>query len=141
MQIIHYLPTENQLILSPITAQSVVELLTVPFTSLDEAKEFWLEYPSTIVVLNSKDTPEIVLAMLDDLSRHFIEQAELTPEFVEALPEIRSNNSQVCDCGDIKTLPLFHFSLTALLFLFPHKHILPLSGGHTLTLTPSPAGM
>lgn len=87
MQIIHYLPTENQLILSPITAQSVVELLTVPFTSLDEAKEFWLEYPSTIVVLNSKDTPEIVLAMLDDLSRHFIEQAELTPEFVEALPE------------------------------------------------------
>lgn len=91
MQILHHLPSENQLILDNHVAQSVVEHLIRPFNSRDDAKAFWDEYPSTIVVLNGNDDAEKALDCLDDITRHFVEQAEITPEFIEVLP----NNYQL----------------------------------------------
>jgi hypothetical protein len=91
MQILHYLPTENQLILDNATAQAVVDLLVEPFGTLKEAKAFWEAYPSTIVILNINDELKKVLGTLDNINRHFIEQAETTPEFIEMLP----NNYQL----------------------------------------------
>ena len=86
MQILHYLPTENQLILNSLVAHSVVDLLIEPFGTRDEAKAFWQEYPSTIVVLNSKDDVESCLKKLSEVTRLFVETAHFSPEFIEDLP-------------------------------------------------------
>ena len=69
MQILHHLPSENQLILDNFVAQAVVDLLIVPFGAREEAKEFWKEYPSTIVVLNQNDDVETCLTQLSDATR------------------------------------------------------------------------
>lgn len=87
MQILNYLPTENQLILENAVAQSMIDLLIVPFGTRDKAKEFWDEYPSTIVILNRNDDVERCLKQLGDVMRLSIETANLTPEFVEYLPD------------------------------------------------------
>lgn len=87
MQILHYLPTENQLALNPLTAQGVVNLLIEPFGTRDKAKEFWQEYPSTIVVLNRNDNIETCLKKLSDVTRLSLETAHVNPEFIEDLPD------------------------------------------------------
>ena len=87
MQILNYLPTENQLILDNAAAQAVVDLLIVPFGTRDKTKEFWQEYPSTIVILNRNDDVESCLTLLSDATRLFIETAYFNPEFIEYLPE------------------------------------------------------
>jgi hypothetical protein len=87
MQILHYLPTQHQLGLNPAVAQSVVDLLIEPFGSHEKALAFWVDYPSTIVVLDQHDDAPQSLASLDDITHHFIEQAESMPEFIESLPD------------------------------------------------------
>jgi hypothetical protein len=87
MQILDYLPTENQLILDNEAAQSMVDLLIEPFGTRDKAKEFWQEYPSTIVILNRNDNVESCLKQLSDVTRSFVETAESNPEFIEYLPD------------------------------------------------------
>jgi hypothetical protein len=87
MQILHYLPTQQQLALNPVVPQSVVDLLIEPFGSREKAIEFWVHYASKIVVLDQYDDDPQSLASLDDITRHFIEQAEHTPEFIENLPQ------------------------------------------------------
>jgi hypothetical protein len=87
MQILHYLPTENQLMVNNLVAHSVVDLLVEPFGTRDGAKAFWQEYPSTIVVLNSKDDVESCLKQLSDVTRLFVETAHFSPEFIEDLPD------------------------------------------------------
>lgn len=87
MQILHYLPTENQLILDNATAQAMVDLLVEPVGSITEAIALWKALPSTIVILDVNDEPKKALGILDDINRHFIEQAETAPEFVEILPD------------------------------------------------------
>jgi hypothetical protein len=87
MQILHYLPSENQLILDNEAAQSMVGLLIEPFCTRDKAKEFWEEYPSIIVVLNRNDDVENCLKQLSDATRLFVETAEINPEFIEYLPD------------------------------------------------------
>jgi hypothetical protein len=87
MQILHYLPTQQQLALNPVVAQSVVDLLIEPFGSREKAIEFWVHYASKIVVLDQYDDDPQSLASLDDITRHFIKQAESMPEFIESLPD------------------------------------------------------
>ena len=87
MQILHYLPSENQLILDNHIAQALVDLLVVPFGTREKAKEFWQEYPSTIVVLNQNDNVETCLKQLSDVTRLFVETAHVNPEFIENLPD------------------------------------------------------
>jgi len=101
MQILHYLPTENQLILNHVVAQAVVDLLIVPFGTRDDAKTFWQEYPSTIVVLNSKDDVELCLKQLSDATRLFVETAHFNPEFIEDLPDSYQLSLAItCDSGN-----------------------------------------
>jgi len=87
MQILHYLPTQQELALNSVVAQSVIDLLIEPFGSLEKAIEFWMDYASTIVVLDQCDDAPKSLACLDDITRHFIEQADSMPEFIEGLPD------------------------------------------------------
>jgi hypothetical protein len=87
MQILHYLPSENQLILDNLAAQAMVDLLVVPFGTREKAKEFWQEYPSIIVVLNRNDDVENCLKQLSDTTQLFVETAEINPEFIEYLPD------------------------------------------------------
>jgi hypothetical protein len=87
MQILHYLPSENQLILDNLAAQAMVDLLIVPFGTREKAKEFWQEYPSTIVVFNRNDNVEQCLKQLSDVTRLFVETAHFNPEFIEDLPD------------------------------------------------------
>lgn len=87
MQILHYLPSENQLILDNLVAQAVVDILIVPFGTREKAKEFWQEYPSTIVVLNRNDDAGTCLKQLSDITRLLVETAYFNPEFIEDLPD------------------------------------------------------
>jgi len=87
MQILHYLPTENQLILDNHVSQEVVDLLIMPFGTRDKAKVFWQEYPSTIVILNRNDDVETCLNQLNSVTRLFVETAHFNPEFIEKLPD------------------------------------------------------
>lgn len=87
MQILHYLPSKSQLILDNPVAQKMVDLLIVPFGTRDKAKEFWQEYPSTIVILNRSDDVESCLKQLNDVTRLFVETAHFNPEFIEDLPD------------------------------------------------------
>lgn len=87
MQILHYLPTQQQLALNPVVAQCVVDLLLEPFGSRVQAIEFWRDYTSTIVVFDPDDDAHKSLACLDDVTRYFIERSEHLPEFIESLPD------------------------------------------------------
>lgn len=88
MQILHYLPTKQQLALNPAVAQCVIDLLLEPFGSRVQALEFWKDYASTIIVFDQNDDCIKSLACLDDITHHFIGRAESAPEFVESLPKL-----------------------------------------------------
>jgi hypothetical protein len=85
MQVINYLPIADQLALEQLTAQCAVDLLVEPFNNINDAREFWSEYPSVVICFNRQDNLPAAINIFDDVTRHFIEQAELNPEFVENL--------------------------------------------------------
>jgi len=85
MQVINYLPIAEQLALERFTAQCAVDLLMEPFSTINDARDFWREYSSVVICFNRQDDLAAVMNVLDDITRHFIEQAELNPEFVENL--------------------------------------------------------
>jgi len=85
MQILHHIPDIEEVALSTVTAINLLEWLIEPFGTIDSTKEFWQQYPSTIVIFNKNDEPKKVLAVLEGINRHFIEQAETSPEFIENL--------------------------------------------------------
>lgn len=87
MQVIHYLPIAEQLALPPNVASRVIKLLIEPFGSLKDATDYWQEYPSIVVCLNSHDKVAAALHSLDVFIQHYIECADSTPELVELLPD------------------------------------------------------
>jgi len=87
MQVINYLPSANQLALAHFTAQCAVDLLVQPFGTISDARDFWRRYSSVIICFNRQDDLPAAMSVLDDTTRHFIEQAELNPEFVEHLAD------------------------------------------------------
>lgn len=87
MQVINYLPSANQLALAHFTAQCAVDLLVEPFGTISDAQDFWREYSSVVICFNRQDDLVAAMNALDDVTRHFIEQAELNPEFVESLAD------------------------------------------------------
>lgn len=87
MQVINYLPIAEQLALGRFTAQCAVDLLVQPFGMITDARDFWREYSSVIICFNRQDDLTAAMNALDDTTRHFIEQAELNPEFVENLAD------------------------------------------------------
>jgi len=87
MQLINYLPSANQLTLAHYTAQCAVDLLLEPFGTINDARDFWREYPSVIICFNRRDDLASAMSAFDDVTRHFIEQAELNPEIIEDLAD------------------------------------------------------
>tara|TARA_R110001592_G_scaffold204892_5_gene455208 strand:- start:1296 stop:1658 length:363 start_codon:yes stop_codon:yes gene_type:complete len=85
MQVINYLPIAEQLALVRFIAQSAIDLLVEPFGTISGARDFWHEYPSVVICFNRQDDLPAAMNTFDDVTRHFIEQAELNPEFVEDL--------------------------------------------------------
>lgn len=85
MQILCAIPEVKELALPAVTSINLLELLIEPFGTLDNANQFWQRYPSTILILNKNDEPEKALRVLEHGVRHFIEQAETEPEFIENL--------------------------------------------------------
>ena len=86
MQVLHYLPTVDELALPSGTAAKVVENLIEPFGKLDDAQRYWQEYPCPLVCLNRRDKVASAIASLDGFMKHFVELADTTPEFIEPLP-------------------------------------------------------
>jgi len=86
MQVLHYLPTVDELALPLSTATKVVENLVKPFGNLDDAKRYWHEYPCPLVCLNRQDKVVSAIASLDGFMKQFVELADSTPEFIEPLP-------------------------------------------------------
>ncbi len=106
MQILHYLPTQQQLALNSTVAQCVIDLLLEPFGTRLAAIKFWQDYPSKIIVFDPDDDAHKSLACLDDVTRYFIEQAESAPEFIENLPEDYQLLLTITDDGSGKGLYL-----------------------------------
>jgi hypothetical protein len=87
MQVLHYLPTMEELALPLSTAIKVVEKLVEPFGNLGDAETYWSEYPSPIFIITGQDKVASAIASLDGFMQHFIELADTNPEFVELLPK------------------------------------------------------
>lgn len=87
MQVLHYLPTMEELALPLSTAIKVVEKLVEPFGNLSDAEAYWSEYPSLIFIITGQDKVVSAIASLDGFMQHFIELADTNPEFIELLPK------------------------------------------------------
>lgn len=87
MQVLHYLPTIEELALPLSTAVKVVENLVEPFGNLSNAEAYWSEYPSPIFIITGQDKVASAIASLDGFMQHFIELADANPEFIEPLPK------------------------------------------------------
>lgn len=87
MQVLHYLPTMEELALPLSTAIKVVEKLVEPFGNLIDAEAYWSEYPSPIFIITGQDKVTSAIASLDGFMQHFVELADNNPEFVELLPK------------------------------------------------------
>jgi len=85
MQLLNNIPEIEELALPLCTAVNIVELLVEPFGTLDKARQFWQDYPCTLVCITKHDTPSTALSSLSDELLHAIEIAENEPEFVEFL--------------------------------------------------------
>ena len=83
MQVIHYLPTVEQLALPPDIASKVVQLLIEPFGELENAQAYWAECPSTLVCLNRQDQVAAAVACLGDITQQLIADADSCAEFDE----------------------------------------------------------
>jgi len=82
MKIINHWPTLDELSLLETIATEVLTLLVEPFKSEDEAKAFWQECHSTIIILNENT----VLAELDNQLHQQISFCINNREFEETLP-------------------------------------------------------
>lgn len=82
MKIINHWPTLDELSLLGTIATEVLTLLVEPFKNEAEAKLFWQECPSTIIILNEKT----VLAELNSQLKQQVLFCINNPEFEEALP-------------------------------------------------------
>ncbi len=82
MQIINHWPNVNEISLPVLVATEVIAFLGEPFTNEKEAKAFWLECPSTIIILNET----CVVHELDSDLQQQVLFCINNPEFEEVLP-------------------------------------------------------
>ena len=100
MQVLHHLPTMEELALPLSTAVKVVEKLVEPFGNLGDAEAYWSEYPSPIFIITGQDKAVSAIASLDGLMKHFVELADTNPEFIEVLPKGYQLSLTVFDEGN-----------------------------------------
>jgi len=82
MQIINHWPSVNEIALPELVATEVINFLVEPFTNEQEAKVFWLECPSSIIILDET-------CVLNELDSQFQQQVSFcinNSEFEETLP-------------------------------------------------------
>lgn len=82
MQLINHWPSVNEIALPELVATEVITFLVEPFTNEQEAKVFWLEYPSTLIILDEA-------CVLNELDSQFQQQVSFcinNSEFEEILP-------------------------------------------------------
>tara|TARA_R110001592_G_scaffold216230_2_gene469812 strand:- start:153 stop:539 length:387 start_codon:yes stop_codon:yes gene_type:complete len=85
MQILHNIPEIEGLALPVVVAVNVLEFLIEPFGTLDKARQFWQEYPCTLICISKQDTLSTMVDSLSDELQHLIGLAETEPEFIEFL--------------------------------------------------------
>lgn len=81
MQIINHWPSVNEIALPELVVTEIIAFLAEPFTSEEEAKSFWLECPSTIIILDE-------ICALHELDSQFQKQVSFcinNSEFEEIL--------------------------------------------------------
>ena len=78
MQYINHWPDMAELALPEAVSQDLHQQLLQPFDSLGEAKEFWQEAPSTIIILDPSDT---IAQLKDSDTWNQIEFALTYPEY------------------------------------------------------------
>ena len=84
MQVLKHWPNERDLSLPEEVRQALLTHLTEPFGDEENAKIFWLEYPSMIVIFDPNDPLDSVQWLNDEL-QHQIEFAQLNPEYSDTL--------------------------------------------------------
>ena len=96
MQIINHWPSVNEIALPELVANEIINFLVEPFTGEVEAKAFWQEYPSTIIILNENT----VLVELNKQLQQQISYCINNSEFEETLPNgYRFLLSIITDCA------------------------------------------
>ncbi|OUS29521.1 hypothetical protein A9Q98_06275 [Thalassotalea sp. 42_200_T64] len=80
MQLINYIPNQRRLALPRRVAKQVIHNLVEPFFNLKEAKAFYKECPTSIVIFNRTCNTAIPDEWLNDITTHFIKQAIENPE-------------------------------------------------------------
>lgn len=81
MQLINHWPSVNEIALSELVATEVIAFLVEPFVNEEQAKAFWLECPSTIIILDKT----CLLNELDNKLQQQISFCINNPEFEEVL--------------------------------------------------------
>lgn len=82
MQVIDHWPGEDELTLPSCVATELIAYLVEPFGNESEAKAFWEECPSTLIILNEN----VMLSELDNQLHQQISFCINNLEFEEALP-------------------------------------------------------
>lgn len=86
MQTLRHLPTLDEIGLPKETAKRLLEYFTQPFSSLNEAADFWLSSGTTAVIITAQDNLPSVFESLTKPTLQLIELAETQPEFTVPLP-------------------------------------------------------
>jgi len=85
MQIINTWPKNSKLIALPDkTKIALLQHLQIPFQHEIEAKAYWQDNQTRLIILDQHDT-QVSLLQLDDLLHHQIETALQNPEYIEEL--------------------------------------------------------
>ncbi|MFK5949334.1 MAG: hypothetical protein QM500_11275 [Methylococcales bacterium] len=84
MQLINYWPSEINISLPEEVKQALLTHLLEPFDDEENAKVFWQDYPSIIVIFDQND-PIDSLQWFNDELQHQIEFTQTNPEYSDTL--------------------------------------------------------
>ena len=84
MQLLKHWPSESDISLPEKVKQALLTHILEPFDDEENAKTFWQDYPSMIVIFDQND-PLDSLQWLNDELQHQIEFAQHNPEYSDTL--------------------------------------------------------
>lgn len=86
MQLLNYWPENNTLALPKLVSKAFINHLIEPFEDEHSAKDFWHEYPSTIIIIEPND-PKSLLTLTGESIKNLIDFGLEYPEYSDSLSE------------------------------------------------------
>lgn len=85
MQLFNRIPNANELPFFPETSEVLIKQLYLPFSSEQEANEFWQACSTYLIVITQQHDIELVKQVLSTQFKVYLHETLSNPEFVEKL--------------------------------------------------------